>query len=426
MKILMLGWEFPPFFAGGVGIACYELSKVLQNYSDLDVTYIMPAGPDSEVNLGGNFKLMGASKIPIMENFRFKNFNFEFIRGAFLAYDTFKQYEDRVGEYSEELIQKLKDEKAGKMNLYGENLIEEMYLFAQRVASRFKDTDFDIIHAHDWTTIPAALLLKEITGKPVVLHVHITELDKNGGNGGHEKIFEIEKLGFYGADRLIAVSNFTKNRLMHNYGVPESKISVIHNGGISDMTPQICDKSYPEKTGKLVLFAGRITQQKGPEFFLHAAKKVLEYEPSTKFAIIGPGDLVPRIIELRKELGIEENVLITGKKYSREEADKYYSMADVFVMPSVSEPFGIVPLEAVSKGTAVVVSKQSGISEVLDHSFKVDFWDVDEMAHKILALLKYDNLHHEIRHNAYNDFDKFSWEKPTEKIVNLYHQITGK
>lgn len=408
MKVLMLGWEFPPYFAGGVGIVCYELVKSLAKYEEIELTYVMPYGPHNKT-ISQNGKIKNAS---MQKNLKIKIHN---IPSTLYAYDSQETYQKRF----EKILTTVTNPTKTLKELYGTNLIDEVYLYAERVANMFEEVEFDLIHAHDWTTIPAAVLLKELTGKPFILHVHITELDKTGGNGGHEKVFEIERLGFEKADKIIAISNFIKNRLIHNYGVDESKIEIIHNGGISDLLPSLEKYNCFTKNDKIVLFAGRMTLQKGPEYFIKAAKVVLEYEPDTKFIIAGSGDMLSQMIELSADLGIGKSVLFYGF-YNREEAEKLFRVADVFVMPSVSEPFGIVPLEAIAKGTPTIISKQSGISEVLENTFKVDFWDTDEIAHKIITLLRYPHLHQHMRELANNEFKKFNWDIPTEKITTLY------
>jgi len=385
MKILMLGWEFPPYFTGGLGIACYELTKSLCKIENIDIAYIMPYGPKEERK---NSKLkVKSAYIPGMRvdsSIKVKG-----VRTLIVAYDSFMSYSQK---YKDTIRIETKDAKNKNIkDLYGENILEEVYLYAQRVATLCKDDDFEVVHAHDWTSIPAALLLKQITGKPIVLHVHI------------------------------AVSNLVKNRLIYDYNVDPSKIRVVHNGGISDLKLSL-EKYYNiKKNEKIVLFAGRITLQKGPEYFVRAARKVLDYEPNTKFLIAGTGDLLPKMIELSANLNLNKNMLFFGF-YNRKQADELFSTADCFVMPSVSEPFGLVPLEAIAKGTPTVISKQSGISEVLDHCFKVDFWDIDEMAHKIIALLRYNPLHSHLREEAHNNFHKFNWDIPAAKIINVYKE----
>jgi glycosyltransferase involved in cell wall biosynthesis len=415
MKVLMLGWEFPPFFAGGVGMVCYELAKALARRNDLNVEYIMPYGPDGK-SVHHNFKILSANSKNL------KGFSITQIPTLLQVYDSDEDYLSKLKRLR--MAKDLHKEDKNIKQIYGDNLIEEIYLYAQRVAALFSNKDFDVIHAHDWTTIPAALLLKELTGKPIVLHVHITELDKTGGQGGNAKVFEIEKQGYDNADIIAAVSNFTKNRLVYNYGVNPQKIRVVHNGGISDMRREMSVVKDWGKDDKIVLFAGRVTLQKGVEYFVRAAQVVLEHEPSTKFIVAGGGDKVPEMIELAANLGISKNVLFFGRPYTRDEANRLFSIADIFVMPSVSEPFGIVPLEAMSKGTPTIISKQSGISEVIKNSFKVDFWDTHEMADKILGLLKYPTMHKHMRESAFEEVAGFTWDKPAGEFVGLYKELT--
>ena len=412
----MLGWELPPYFAGGVGIVCYELTKIFSTMNNLEVEYVMAYGPHSEWR-SDNLHITSAAH----KNDFNSSVSVSKVPTLLHSYSTEQTYK-AVSEILKRRQQdKNADDKSVKQ-IYGENLMEEVYLYAQRIADKYYEQDFDVIHAHDWTTVPAALLLKELTGKPVIFHIHITELDKTGGLGGHDKIFEIEKEAFEKADVLVPVSNFVKRRLIEDYHVDPQKIRVIHNGGVSDMPSKL--KNFDAKLNEhpVILFAGRITLQKGPEYFIQAAKKVIEYEPEARFIVAGSGDMLPQIIEQCAELGISKNVLFHGK-YTREEANMLFSMADVFVMPSVSEPFGIVPLEAISKGTPTIVSKQSGISEVLENTFRVDFWDTEEMAHKMLSIIRYEPLKNHMGVLGHYEFRNFSWDKPAQKFKQLYEEV---
>ena len=413
MKILMLGWEFPPFFAGGVGIVCYELTKALGKFEDLEIEYVMAYGPQDQ-KIGKNIKLKSAAN----KKTQLKNLSINKIDTLLYTYDNPLSYEERL----EKLLELNENERKTIKDIYGQNLLHEVFLYSQRILHLYKNEKFDVIHAHDWTTIPAALLLKKATGKPIIFHVHITELDKTGGMGGHDEVFKIEKLGFEKADILIAVSNFVKNRLVKDYGINPDKIQVVHNGGISDLRQSLVSTSTLLPGTRVVMFAGRMTLQKGPEYFLHAARRVLEHEPNTVFLMIGSGDMLPKMMTLANDLGIGRNVLFHGE-YTRDEADNFFERADVFVMPSVSEPFGIVPLEAVSKGTPTIISNQSGISEVLINSLKVDFWDTDNMAHKIISLLRYNNLHEHMKTLAYSELQFFNWDRPANQIHDLYRRF---
>jgi glycosyltransferase involved in cell wall biosynthesis len=417
----MLGWEFPPFFAGGAGIACYELTKsLLSTQDDLEVTYVMPYGEHREENKKG-VRLLFANHVSSNVVSSDERFNLKSSQSLLYAYDSPMEYKTRFST----LLEKYGKHVEGGPNknikeLYGANIIEEVYLYAKRVAHLCMNEDFDVIHAHDWTTIPAALLLRDLTGKPVVLHVHITELNKTGGAGGHPAVLEIEKFGFQKADHLIAVSNQIKNMLIEKYQVSPSNVSVVYNGGVSDLNKS----SYKiEKKKPMVLYAGRITLQKGPEYFVQAAKIVLEHEPEIEFVMAGTGDQLPQIQQLVQDLGIADSFKFPGF-YTREDAQRLFSEADLFILPSVLEPFGITPLEAMAKGTPTIVSKQSGISEILEHAFKVDFWDTEEMANKILGLFKYLPLKEEISQRAYEEYDTFSWDSRALEIREIYNMLS--
>ncbi len=419
----MLGWEFPPFFAGGLGMVCYELTKALSK-KDIKIDYIMA------YSLGKNphkfLNIFSADRFKVNSLNKNLNVNIEKIDTVlepYGEYNNFKNYEDFLNSFGEILSYEEDSKKVNTKKLYGRDILHEVFLYAQRVKRLALKNDFDIIHSHDWTTLPAAIILKRITGKPFIAHVHITEYDKTGGYPGHPEIMKIEKWGWELADKIIAVSNFTKRRLVEQYGIDPNKIVVVHNGA-NEMSREINGENHSiKKTNKIVLFAGRVTLQKGPEYFIKAAKKVLEYEKNVKFIVAGTGDMLSRIIELSAEYGINQNIIFHGF-YTRKEAELLFSMADVFVMPSVSEPFGIVPLEAVVKGTPTIISKQSGISEVLENSLKVDFWDTDEMAHKIICLLRYEPLKEEIKEKALIELDeKFNWDKTANKVIEVYKSL---
>jgi glycosyltransferase involved in cell wall biosynthesis len=418
----MLGWEFPPYFAGGVGMVCSELAKEFSKYSNIEITYIMPYFEKDFEKIYNNFKILNSSnyKVEKLSN----GLNLLKVTTSLSCYDDFNSYQKRIERTLLEIEKISHDSFKSIKKLYGNNLIQEVYNYASRIVKAIIDNNikFDIIHAHDWTTIIAAKKLKELFHKPFILHVHITEFDKTGGNYGSERIINIEKEGFENADVIIAVSNFTKERLVKNYGVDRNKIVVIHNGGVSDIKPGKVEYKKIFNNEKIVLFAGRMTLQKGPEYFLKAAKKVLEYEDNVKFIMIGSGDMLPRMIELAAELGISKNVLFFGR-YSRKDADRFFSMADVFVMPSVSEPFGIVPLEAIAKKTPTIISKQSGISEVINNVYKVDFWDINKMSEMILYLLKYKGLAKTMAENAFEEYKNLNWEKPVKKLIEIYNNL---
>ncbi len=406
----MLGWEFPPYFAGGVGIVCHALTTALAK-RNVEVTYIMPSGP-REVH-ADHVRLIVADNIITNKRVRIAK-----ITSLLHPYASMASYEERYAT----LLASLGGGRKGV--LYGQNLIAEMARFAEKVRLLVQalNLEFDVIHAHDWTTFPAAITLKEATGKPLIVHVHITEFDKSGGEHANPSIYAIEKAGMDAADIIITVSNLIKNRCVHQYHADERKIRVIHNA--VEFREGLAPRMRISPKDKVVLFLGRVTLQKGPDYFIEAAKKVAELEPNVKFILAGTGDMLPRMIERAAELGIGSKVIFPGF-VNRQEAEQLYRMADVFVMPSVSEPFGIVPLEAMRNGVPAIISKQSGVSEVLRHALKVDFWDVNDIANKIIAALSYTTLRHELRRHGDEEVRSFNWDAVAARVENVYKELLG-
>lgn len=402
----MLGWEFPPYFAGGVGIVCHALSAALAHRGD-EITYIMPSGPRNV--RADHVNLLVADNLILDARIRIERI------GALLgAYEGHDEYAERYRRLLTET-----DGKSGR--LYGHNLLVEIERFAQKVLLivQEKGIEFDVIHAHDWTTFLAGIALKHATGKPLVVHVHITEFDKTGGDHADPRIYGIERRGMQEADLVIAVSNMVRNRCIHQYYIDQDKVRVVYNAVEFNQRPSLPERFQIREHDKVVLFLGRVTLQKGPDYFVEAAKRVLDLNPNVKFIMAGSGDMLPRMIERVAALGIGSKVIFPGF-VNREEGDRLYRMADVFVMPSVSEPFGIVPLEAMYQGTPVIISKQSGVSEVLRHALKVDFWDVQDIANKILAALSYATLHQELRHKGSLEVQSFSWDTVAAQVEGVY------
>lgn len=423
----MFGWEFPPFFAGGVGMVCYELTKQLIDQG-VHVDYVMPYFPEGEEP---NFlNIIDASRKVTNRQLKSESGSFSVskVPSLLAAYQTQEEYEQTLKTIQKQQnsgIPRLKTSFDKTRKLYGENLLEEINLFAQRVAVLAKqgyfDT-FDVIHAHDWTTVPAAAAVKRITGKPLVVHVHITDVNKNSGAGANPEIYALEREGFFAADKIASVSNYIKGTLMSDYGVPEEKIEVIHNGGVEMEEPGLYDGREFKKGEKLVSYMGRVTGMKGPTNFVEMAAKVLKYCPNTKFMIAGSGDLLQSCIDRTTELGINNKFYMHGF-YNRKEAQFFYDISDVFLMPSRMEPFGVVPLEAMSKKTPTVISKQSGVSEAINHCFKADSWDVNKMASQVVTLLKYPKLHKAMSENGYAEAKALTWEKPAKECLALYNNL---
>jgi len=376
MKIAMIGWEYPPFKAGGLATHCYGLTRGLSD-KNIQVYFFMPKTKHKPSSNKKNLKILEVGETEI---FPYDRPDSKEIKGNFF---------EGVYKYNELVIKKV------------ESTIK-------------KEGKFDAIHCHDWLTMKAGIALKEKTGTPLVLTIHSTEYDRSGWLHPNQWFIDIEREGMQKADRIIAVSYFTKRVCVEKYGINPDKISVVHNA------------VYPIKEGhkkEIVLFLGRLTIQKGAEFFLQSAKKVKEVEPDTKFVVAGSGDMLPRLIDQAIEMGISDKVIFTGR-ISDEEVKHIYGISSVYVMPSVSEPFGITALEAISAGTPAITSKTAGFSEAFKNCLKVDFWDTDEMANKIVSLLRYDPLHRTLSTEGKREVNLFTWDRVADKTIDVYRRAT--
>jgi glycosyltransferase involved in cell wall biosynthesis len=394
----MLGWELPPRFAGGVGIVCGALTRALAERG-LEVTYLMPRAEPQGAAHG--VRVIGAERVATLA-----------VPSRLHSYASCAPPVSVPGEAA----------PPDGRPLYGADLLEAVERFSGSALDSVaaEALDFDLIHAHDWTTFPAGLALRERSGKPLVVHVHITEFDKSGGAHADPRVYSIERAGMQSADLVVAVSQRIADTCIARYGVDASRIRVVHNGVDADRE----DRGPGIPLRPLVLFLGRVTLQKGPEYFLRAAQRVLELEPDARFVLAGTGDRLPRMIEYAAELGLGHRVLFPGF-VDRDRAAELYASADVFVMPSVSEPFGIVPLEAMDRGVPVIVSRQSGVSEVLNHALKVDFWDVDDLAGKIVAALRYPSLSQQLRSAGRDEVARLSWESVAERTQRVYEEVAS-
>jgi glycogen synthase len=446
MRILMLGWEFPPFISGGLGTACYGLTKAL---SDLgaEVLFVLPRGSTNQqmerVHVVSTPDQRAGSaaatvwKIDGMEHVRLIP-----VGSALSPYQTEEEYREerrRQETLRAETVpvapppggaavappppDPSKPTSMGIMGTpghYSGDLFAEIHRYARIVAEVARRSEFDVIHAHDWMTFPAGLSVAALSGKPLVVHVHSTEFDRSG-TGVNQRIYDIERAGVHGAWRVVCVSRLTRDILTTRYSVPESKCRVIYNAITINGEPINHPFNNIEKDDKIVLFLGRITMQKGPEYFLAAAKKVLSVMDNVKFVMAGSGDMIKRMIELAAALGIGHRVTFTGFLRG-DDVDRIYEMADLYVMPSVSEPFGLAPLEALTHDVPVLISKQSGVSEVLVHALKVDFWDVNEMANKIVAVLRHPPLQKTLREHGAFEVRKFAWSDAAKALIEVYHE----
>ncbi len=396
MRILMFGWELPPFNSGGLGVACYHLAKALCEKQN-EVIFVLPK--KSEV-AGKYFHIVFADmRVRLRE-----------IISPLVPYIT-------SGEYAEWLDERVRP------HLYGSDLFQEVMRYGKKARSIARRERFDVIHAHDWLSFPAGIEAKLVSGKPLVAHVHATEFDRTGGHGVNPFVYEIEKRGMERADCVVAVSELTKNIIIEKYGIPAGKIQVIYNAASPDaVAPDITPHCIGQKA--IVIFVGRITLQKGPDYFMAAAVKALAHDRNILFVMAGDGDMRRHMVAKAAEYGIADNFLFTGFLRG-EELSRLYGSADLFVMPSVSEPFGLTALEALQHGTPALISKQSGVSEILRHCLKVDFWDTEEMAAKILSVVKYKELRGCLSAHGRAEATRFSWGDSAEKCMRVYHQLVS-
>lgn len=422
MKVLMFGWEFPPHISGGLGTACYGLVKGMAHHNQ-DIIFVVPKLWGDEEPLAD---FVNASDVTIdYREKRFKKFwkNLTYLEVSsflvpYLGPDEFKKYTDYTIHDRTDVDESVFSNKFEFSGKYGKDLMMEVSRYALVAAHIARNKEHDIIHAHDWLSFPAGIAAKEISGKPLVAHVHATEFDRSG-ESVNQVVYDIERSGMHAADHIVAVSQLTKNIIINKYGVPAHKITVLHNAVLD---ASIIKSSYQKKVPeKIVTFLGRITFQKGPEYFVEAAKKVIERDPNVRFVMAGNGDLLNRMIDRVAELRMGTKFHFTGF-LKGDDVDHMYAISDVYVMPSVSEPFGISPLEAVRHNTPVIISKQSGVAEVLNNAIKIDFWDIDSMADAIFALLHYDGISKMFKELGTEELKKLKWEHVAEKLVTVYHK----
>ncbi len=484
MKVLMFGWEFPPHISGGLGTACYGLTKGLAKQKDLELIFVVPklhGDEDSSVA-----ELIGAGDVFVRQTrFDYREF---WKKNKIEAERYYKEAhkDDIITEKTSEvfreisyieiksLIQpylspeefdvflkekkldhtKIKVNKDGRffyMNegivteietgfsveteyneaeakyyfsgKYGSNLMQEVANYAKVAAVIAKQNTFDIIHAHDWLTYAAGIAAKHISGKPLVIHVHATEFDRGGEHQINSEVYALEKAGMEHADRIITVSNLTRNIVINKYGIDPRKVFTVYNA----VEPQLGEDKIFTKTvdEKIVTFLGRITYQKGPEYFVKAAAKVLAKVDNVRFVMAGSGDLLKKMIKYAAKLKITDKFHFTNF-LEGEDVTRMFAISDVYVMPSISEPFGISPLEAMRSNVPVIISKQSGVAEVLQNAIKVDFWDDDAIADAIYGLISYDGMSEMFRKKLKPEVDSLKWENAAVQVKNVYDSIFEK
>lgn len=428
MKVLMFGWEFPPHIAGGLGTACYGIVKGLA-YNGVETMFVMPSASGDEDKSAAD--IINASDVPveITDTMNVDDFldkvQFVHIGTNMVPYLDPEEFhtlveEDRKRQVRDFTVNYGHTYKfSGK---YGSNLMEEVARYAMvggTIAMTHKD-EFDVIHAHDWLTYNAGIAAKRLSGKPLVVHVHATSFDRSSDNNIDTRVYEIEKRGMEAADKVITVSDLTRNIVITKYGIDPAKVVTVHNAvDFSGRSEVKVEKGVKDK---VVTFLGRITFQKGPEYFIEAAAKVLKRCDNVRFVMAGSGDMMNRSIRQVARLGISDRFHFTGFLRGNE-VQKMFALSDVYVMPSVSEPFGISPLEAMLSGVPSVISRQSGAAEVLKYAFKVDFWDVDAMADEIYALLQYPALSQFASKFGYDEVNTLKWNNAAAKIKSVYESV---
>ncbi|NTW33096.1 MAG: glycosyltransferase family 4 protein, partial [Bacteroidetes bacterium] len=394
MKVLMFGWEFPPHITGGLGTACYGLTKAMLKQG-MDILFVVPKAYGDENQEA--VKIVNASDIVIdIKNEIYKEYwkqiTYMEIGSNLIPYVSPEEFErlskENVLDYSanEKSIFSSSFEFSGK---YGKDLMVEVSRYALVASNIAANNNFDVIHAHDWLTYPAGIAAKKVSGKKLIVHVHATEFDRSGENI-NPNVFDIERKGMEAADMVITVSNLTRQIVIDRYGINPDKVVTVHNA----VEPPETSAALKEKKHlkeKVVTFLGRVTFQKGPDYFVEAAYKVLQKDKNVRFVMAGQGDMLYRMIKRVAELRISTQFHFTGF-LKGDEVETMFALSDVYVMPSVSEPFGISPLEAMRSNVPVVISKQSGVAEVLRHALKVDFWDIDALSDAIYGLLHYEAL----------------------------------
>jgi glycogen synthase len=393
MKVLMLGWELPPHNSGGLGVACYQLCKALVK-KGADIDFILPYSAEHNIDF---MRINAAHPQGVAA-----------ILKSGIAYDSYKYiYTDGTQEW---------------VDIFGQQIAYE-----HSVEVLANVLEYDVIHAHDWLTFRAAMRAKSVKNRPMILHVHSIESDRAGGNSGNPLVREIESMAMMMADRVIAVSQLTKDAIIREYAIPADKIEVVHNSiDLDDVVPldEYNVYRYLEKMKehgyRVVVNIGRLTIQKGLPNLIRAARSVIDNAPKTLFLIVGSGEQYNELIEQAAALGIADKIFFTGFQRGKNWRDAY-AIGDLFVMPSISEPFGLTPLEAVGYGTPALISKQSGVAEVLTNALKVDFWDVDEIANQITAVMQNDSLRDELHKNSFHEYERLSWSAAADKLMAMYN-----
>ncbi len=429
MRVLMFGWEFPPHISGGLGTASYGLTKGMATLDDLEVIFVVPkAWGDEDQSM---VRLIGANRTPVsMRHVRYKGFRHPVERievsSRIVPYtdpeDFWRVTRSEISGYK--LFVQTDDH--GYVNFsgkYDNNLLDEINKYAVVASIIAEENNFDIIHAHDWLAYPAGIAAMEVSGKPLIIHVHATDFDRSGGSVNPD-VYRIEKSGMDAASKIITVSNLTRDIVIHKYNINPEKVETVYNAvdPVKISERLMIRKGFDEK---VVTFLGRITMQKGPEYFIEAAYKVLQVMNNVRFVMAGSGDMMERMMRRAAALKITDRLHFTGFLKGAD-VFQLLDMSDVYIMPSVSEPFGISPLEAMQSNVPVIISKQSGVAEILTHAVKTDFWDIDAMADSIYGMLNYPALANMFIKKGKEEVIRFKWDNSAKHVKEIYNKVLNK
>ena len=414
----MFGWEFPPHILGGLGTASYGLTKGMYDNGDMDITFVIPKPwGDEERSFA---RIVGANSVPVA----WRDVSYDYVQsriGNVMDPQLYFDLRDHI--YADFNYMGTNDlgciEFSGR---YPDNLLEEINNYSIMAGVIARTVDFDVIHSHDWLTYPAGIHAKQVTGKPLVIHVHATDFDRSRGNV-NPTVFAIEKDGMNNADHISTVSNLTRQTVIEKYGINPDKVTTVHNA-VEPLSEEIRSIKMQKGKDKVVTFLGRITMQKGPEYFVEAASRVLAKTHNVRFVMAGSGDMMEKMISLAADRDIADRFHFTGFLKGRQ-VYEMLAASDVYIMPSVSEPFGISPLEAMQMGVPSIISKQSGCAEILENVIKVDYWDINALADSIYAIIKYPALYNHLRDKGLAEIDTIQWKKAGAKVIDIYHKVIG-
>lgn len=415
----MFGWEFPPHILGGLGTASFGLTKGMAENGDIDITFVIPKPWGDEPKQFA--RIIGANCTPVA----WRDVNWDYVQSRVgNVMDPQLYYDLRDHIYADFNYMNTNDlgciEFSGR---YPDNLLEEINNYSIVAGVIARTVPCDIIHSHDWLTYPAGIHAKQVTGKPLVLHVHATDFDRSRGNV-NPTVFNIERDGFLNADHIITVSNLTRNTVIDKYGIDPAKVTTVHNA-VEPLSDELLNVEIPPKHDKVVTFLGRITMQKGPEYFVEAASQVLHKVHNVQFVMAGGGDMMEKMIRLAAQRNISDRFHFAGFLRGKE-VYEMLKASDVYIMPSVSEPFGISPLEAMQMGVPSIISKQSGCAEILHNVIKVDYWDVNAMADAIYSIIKYPAMYRQLSEHGLQEVNKIVWKKAGAKVINIYKQLINR